>query len=246
MPVAIVTIAKALKNKREYEWRKALGELKNPSSKSFGGIAKEVYTSIKLSYDYLENEDLKEMFLLCSRMGHTYDASIQELFRYGLGLGLFENFSTVEEALCNVYASVDKLKAASLLLDAPKSEGSFHYDTLDNERFAMHDVVSDVAKSIASREQYVFTLIDSVVPRSWTNEDALRNCTSITLQNIGELPEDLQLLCPQLKFLYMKPKEPLTRIVDNFFAKMSRLQVIHLVEMDLWPLPTSLSCLKNL
>ncbi|KAL5783737.1 hypothetical protein ACOSP7_008766 [Xanthoceras sorbifolium] len=246
IPVAIVTIAKALKNKREYEWRRALGELKNPSSKSFGGIAKEVYTSIKLSYGYLENEDLKEMFLLCSRMGHTYDASIQELFRYGLGLGLFENFSTVEEALCNVYASVDKLKAASLLLDALKSEGSFHYDTLDNERFAMHDVVSDVAKSIASREQYVFTLIDSVVPRSWTNEDALRNCTSITLQNIGELPEDLQLLCPQLKFLYMKPKEPLTRIVDNFFAQMSRLQVLHLFEMDLWPLRTSLSCLKNL
>ncbi|KAL5836757.1 hypothetical protein ACOSQ3_013926 [Xanthoceras sorbifolium] len=83
MPVAIVTIAKALKEKGQNEWKNALRELKNLFSESFEGMAKEVYTSIKLSYDYLERKELKEIFLLCSRMGRTYDASVPDLFRYG-------------------------------------------------------------------------------------------------------------------------------------------------------------------
>ncbi|KAL5767223.1 hypothetical protein ACOSQ2_014006 [Xanthoceras sorbifolium] len=220
MPVAIVTIAKALKEKGQNEWKNALRELKNLSSESFEGMAKEVYTSIKLSYDYLERKELKEIFLLCSRMGRTYDASVPDLFRYGWGLGLFEKFNTMEEALSSVYVLVNTLKAASLLLNAPKSE--YTSRSPDSERFAMHDVVCDVARLIASRDSHVFTVIDDVIPRSWINENTLRKCTSITLHNIGELCEDLQLVCPKLKFLYIKPKESFSRIPDNFFYTDAR------------------------
>ncbi|KAK2640397.1 hypothetical protein Ddye_028192 [Dipteronia dyeriana] len=240
MPVAIVTLAEALKGQGQNEWRNALHELKNPSLKSFGGIAKEVYTSIKLSYDYLENEELKEIFLLCSCMGRTYDASVQDLFRYGLGLGLFENFNTLEKALCNVYVSVNKLKTTSLLLDAPKSLNIF--DPPASEKFAMHDIIYDVAKSIAN----VFTVMDVEIPQFWINENTLRNCTSITLYNIDELPEDLELVCPQLKLLYVKLKDSSLRIPDNFFTMMLGLQVLHLIEISLQPLPTSISCLLEL
>ncbi|KAL5825165.1 hypothetical protein ACOSQ3_021228 [Xanthoceras sorbifolium] len=247
MPIAIVTIARALKNKEECEWRKVLRELKNPSWERFEGITKEVYSSIQLSYNYLDTAELKEIFLLCSRMGRTYDASIRDLFRYGWGLGLFERFNTIEEALCNVYALVNTLKATSLLLDAPnKTEESAIYGIPDSEKFAMHDVVCVVARSIASRDQNVFTVIDDVIPRSWAKEDTLRNCTSITLHNINELPKDLVFVCPQLKFLYVKLKDSFTRIPDNFFTRMLGLQSLHLIEMDLRPVPTSLSCLVNL
>ncbi|KAL5845722.1 hypothetical protein ACOSQ3_009246 [Xanthoceras sorbifolium] len=244
MPIAIVTVARALKNKGQDEWKKALRELKNPSSESFEGITKEVYTSIQLSYNYLETKELKEIFLLCSRMGRTYDASVRDLFRYGWGLGLFDKFNTMEEALCSVYALVNTLKATSLLLNAPKNEYTDN-NPPDSERFAMHDVICGIARSIASRDQHVFTVIDDVIPQSWANENTLRNCTSITLHNIGELPEDLLLVCPKLKFLYVKPKKSFFRIPDNFFTRMSGLQVLHLVEMNLQALPTSFNCLVN-
>ncbi|KAL5836758.1 hypothetical protein ACOSQ3_013927 [Xanthoceras sorbifolium] len=150
----------------------------------------------------------------------------------------------MEEALSSVYVLVNTLKAASLLLNAPKSE--YTSRSPDSERFAMHDVVCDVARLIASRDSHVFTVIDDVIPRSWINENTLRKCTSITLHNIGELCEDLQLVCPKLKFLYIKPKESFSRIPDNFFTQMPGIQVLHLVEMDLQAIPTSLSCLANL
>ncbi|KAL5786635.1 hypothetical protein ACOSQ2_009027 [Xanthoceras sorbifolium] len=247
MPVAIVTVARALKEKGENEWKNALRELQTPSSESFEGITKKVYTSIQLSYNYLETKELKEIFLLCNRMGRTNDASVRDLFRYGWGLGLIEKFNTMEDALCNVYTSVNELKATSLLLAAPESKGFPTDDTPPNsERFAMHDVICDVARTIASRDQHVFTVIDNVIPRSWANENTLRKFTSITLHNIGKLPEDLPLVCPELKFLYVKPKKALSRIFDNFFERMSGLQVLHFVEMDLQALPTSLNCLVNL
>ncbi|KAL5853791.1 hypothetical protein ACOSQ3_008909 [Xanthoceras sorbifolium] len=247
MPVAIVTVVRALKEKGENEWKNALRELQTPSSESFEGITKKVYTSIQLSYNYLETKELKEIFLLCNRMGRTNDASVRDLFRYGWGLGLIDKFNTMEDALCNVYTSVNELKATSLLLAAPESKGFPTDDTPPNsERFAMHDVICDVARTIASRDQHVFTVIDNVIPRSWANENTLRKFTSITLHNIGKLPEDLPLVCPELKFLYVKPKKALSRIFDNFFERMSGLQVLHLVEMDLQALPTSLNCLVNL
>ncbi|KAK0599966.1 hypothetical protein LWI29_010265 [Acer saccharum] len=120
MPLAIVTIASALKDKEESTWSTALNELKNPSLEGFEEtMTREVYTCIKFSYDHLDTKELKEIFLLCSRMGRTYDASIRDLFMYGLGLGYFKRYNTLEEAQCKVEDLVKKLKGNSLLLDAP-------------------------------------------------------------------------------------------------------------------------------
>lgn len=245
MPVAIVTVAKALKDTwSKDEWKDALRRLNNTTSESFEGIAEEVYNSIRLSYDYLQ-EKLKKIFLLCSRLGCTYDASIQDLFRYGLGLGFFQDFDTVDDALCNLCALVNQLKAVSLLLDAPNIDKFFHR-TLGSERFAIHDVICDIARSIASKEQHVYTVLDDRIPRSLMNENKLKKCTSITLCNIGELPNNLELVCPNLEFLYVKPKDSWLRIPDNFFEGMSSLRVLHLIKLDLEPLPTTFSCLVNL
>ncbi|KAK0599820.1 hypothetical protein LWI29_008942 [Acer saccharum] len=185
IPLAIVVIAEALKNKGPEDWKNALRELKQPflvsfdqDLKSFEGDLAKVYKSIELSYQILKTE-LQQIFLLCSRMGRTHDASIRDLLRYGFGLGYFEKFNTTEEALCKVYALVNELKATSLLLGAPNSQ-----------EFSVHDVVCHTARIMASREN-VFTVIDDVIPRFLKNEDTLSICTSLTLHNYGELAEDL-------------------------------------------------------
>ncbi|KAK0602933.1 hypothetical protein LWI29_038372 [Acer saccharum] len=76
-------------------------------------------------------------------MGCHYDASIRDLFRYGLGLGFFKRSNTLEKAQCRVEDLVKKLKDNSLLLDAPNETSESHYSISDSERFAMHDVICD-------------------------------------------------------------------------------------------------------
>ncbi|KAL5824050.1 hypothetical protein ACOSQ4_021950 [Xanthoceras sorbifolium] len=73
----------------------------------------------------------------------------------------------------------------------------------------------------------------------------MKNCTSILLHDIIELPNK-ELDCPLLKFLYMKGKNEYSKIPDNFFIGMVNLRVLHLMNMELSPLPTSLRCLVNL
>ncbi|KAL5825716.1 hypothetical protein ACOSQ3_021779 [Xanthoceras sorbifolium] len=228
LPIAIVTIANALKNKQACEWENALLELQRPSSESLDeSVTQEAYSCIQLSYNHLNSDELKSTFMLCSTMVFTSDASIENLLRYGMGLNLFKRIKTMEEARHRVNTLVQKLKDSSLLLD-----------TLDNNRFSMHDVVRDVGRSIGLRDRRIFVLQDL------TEKSTLKNCTSITLHRISELPYELD--CPHLKVFYMKPMTQFPKIPEIFFKGMPNLEVLHLINMDLSPLPASLDLLVNL
>lgn len=52
LPIAIVTMAKALANKEKHIWEDALDQLKNSSINSLLGMQAYVYSSIKLSYNF--------------------------------------------------------------------------------------------------------------------------------------------------------------------------------------------------
>ncbi|KAL5751618.1 hypothetical protein ACOSQ2_022125 [Xanthoceras sorbifolium] len=228
LPIAIVTIAKALKNKQACEWENALLELQRPSSESLDeSVTQEAYSCIQLSYNHLNTDELKSTFMLCSTMIFTSHASIENLLRYGMGLNLFKRIKTMEEARHRVNTLVQKLKDSSLLLD-----------TLDNNTFSMHDVVRDVGRSISLRDRRIFVLQDL------TEKSTLKNCTSITLHSISELPHELD--CPYLRFFHMEPMTRFTKIPENFFKGMPNLEVLHLIAMDLSPLPASLDLLVNL
>lgn len=151
MPIAINAVAQALKKKesRDY-WKNAWDRLNNPSPESIEGMMKEVYESILLSFNFL-SPHLQKIFLLCSRMTHTYNCAIRDLFRYGLGLGYLANFRTLDEGLSYVYSSVKELKAASLLVDPPESFNS----TPASESFGIHDVICYFARSKASKDLHV-------------------------------------------------------------------------------------------
>ncbi|TXG66098.1 hypothetical protein EZV62_007373 [Acer yangbiense] len=234
LPIAIVTIAKALRNKNEFEWRNALQELKKPSSRTLEGVAGEAYSCIEFSYNQLKDEELRSIFLLCSTMVYTYGASIGDLMKYGMGLRIFKGIDRIKEARDRVDTLVRKLKDASLLLDTP-----------NNGSFSMHDVVRDVGRLIASRNQHAVIVMDDNVRRDWDDADTLKTSTRIFLHNISELPKELE--CQHLEFLYMQTKGyGALEIPDNFFTKMSKLRVLHLVGFDLLSLPTSLCLLVNL
>ncbi|KAK2643965.1 hypothetical protein Ddye_019160 [Dipteronia dyeriana] len=232
--VAIITVAKALKNKQQCEWNVALVELRDPSylENVEGSVVKKAYMSIQLSYKHLESEELKSTFLLCSIMGRTHDASIEELLRYAVGLRLFKVGNTMEDLRDKAKTFVRKLKDSSLLLGTP-----------DTETFSIHDVIRDVGRWIARKDEHKVTVTNGI-PRQWEGENILQNCTSITLHDILELPKPLE--CPQLQFFYMKTKTPFIQVPDNFFKGMPNLIVLHLIQMNLSPLPASFRLLKKL
>ncbi|KAH9754872.1 putative disease resistance protein [Citrus sinensis] len=236
LPIAIVTIARALRNKNTFEWKNALRELTRPSSSSFSGVPAEAYKSIELSYNHLEGEELKSTFLLCCLMDFIENPSVLYLLSYGMGLGLFKGTHTMEEARDRALTLVDKLKNSCLLLDGPESE-----------YFSVHDVVRDVAISIASRDQHSIAVNNiEAPPRELLDRDTLKNCTAISLHNckIGELVDGLE--CPRLKFFHISPREGFIKIPDNFFTRLTELRVLDFTEMHLLSLPSSLHLLVNL
>ncbi|CAK7340800.1 unnamed protein product [Dovyalis caffra] len=231
LPVAIVTVAKALKNKRLSEWKDALRELKRPSPRNFTGVQAEAYSAIELSYKHLGSEELKSIFLISSRMG--YNASIQDLLKYSMGSGLFSDVATIEEVRDKVNSLLYKLKTSSLLLDGDTSN-----------QFSIHDVVRDVAISIAFRDHNVFVRSDEVELK-WHYKDSLESHAEIWLHgnSIG-LPEDLQY--PLLKVFNMNSEDPSLEIPESIFRGMQKLKVLGLTNLSFPSLHSSLHFLKNL
>ncbi|KAK9206191.1 hypothetical protein WN943_016464 [Citrus x changshan-huyou] len=232
LPIAIVTLAKSLRNKSSVStWKDALRQLKSPSPWNFKGVLAKPYSAIELSYNYLREEELKQLFLQCSLMGSP-QALMQDLLKYAIGLGILKGVSTVEEARDKVNTLVDQLKDACLLLDRTNSYW-----------FSMHDVVRDVALSIASRDYHVFTMRNEGDPRQRPD----KKCSRISLydNNISEIPQGWE--CPQLEFFWISaPEDSPLKIPDNVFIGMPKLKVLDFTRMRLLTLPSSIHLLTDL
>ncbi|XP_057991823.1 uncharacterized protein LOC110643234 isoform X3 [Hevea brasiliensis] len=235
LPVLIVTVAGALKNRDLNEWNVALEELSKVDNE---GIQSKVYATLKLSYNHLASEELKSFFLLCAQIAQS-DIQIGDLLLYSMGLDLLRSKDTVEYARNRVYKLVRDLKASCLLLDGDR-----------NGSLKMHDVVRDTALDIASKSQHPFTFRDVVETKEWPNRD-FRSCSRIALPSceIHELPERLE--CPKLELLVLgrgsiHSKGPDLNISDIFFEGITKLKVLHFTGMFLRSLPPSLGYLINL
>ncbi|GKV47776.1 hypothetical protein SLEP1_g54641 [Rubroshorea leprosula] len=224
-------MAKALKNKKPYEWRDALRKLRKPSSENFHGISAIVYSAIEFSYSHLDSEKLKKTFLLCCLMGHM--AAIQDLLKYGVGLGLFAN--TIEEARDEVLTLIRQLRASSLLID-----------DCGNDYFDMHDLIYDVAVSIASRDHHGLLLTGDHEPKEWSDMETKKDFKWIWLQkaNINELPDEFE--SPQLTLFSLVNNDPSLKILSDFFKGIQRLKVLNLTYMHMSSLPSSICLLQNL
>ncbi|MBA0803556.1 hypothetical protein Gohar_013750, partial [Gossypium harknessii] len=233
LPIAIATVAKALKHKENlHEWEDALEQLK-PSEINFRRVPSAVYSAIEMSYKYLKTEDLKSVFLLCSIMGHN--AAIEDLLKYCTGLGLFHGLDTIQKVRNRVLTLVSELEDSSLLLAGSTPEC-----------FDMHDVVCDVAISIASRDRGWLALGKEDVFEGWSDVETMRNYNLISLQHtkVSELPDELE--CPNLTFFAMVNRNSCLKIPNNFFKGMKRLKVLSLEKVNLSSLPSSIESLRSL
>ncbi|KAF3633257.1 putative disease resistance protein-like [Capsicum annuum] len=146
LPLAIVTVAGALKGKATPSWEAALKQLQDAEPRNISGMDIEVYKHLKLSYDFLESHKVRYLFLLCSLFQEDSDIWTGELLRYGVGLHIFSKTAKdMKHARDMVCLLLETLRDSFLL-----SQGS------DKDYVKMHDVVRDVAIDIASEGDHIF------------------------------------------------------------------------------------------
>ncbi|XP_028064727.1 disease resistance protein At4g27190-like [Camellia sinensis] len=242
LPIAIVTVARALKGKDEQSWNSALLQLRKSMVKNIREVEEIVFKSLELSYNFLGSREIKECFLLCSLYAEDFNIPIEDLVRYGVGIEMFEAIDSVKEARDRVHAFVDDLKKGYLLMDS-EQEGCVK----------IHDVVRDVAISIASREEHSFMVRCDEALKEWPEKERHKNYSVISLQCTGmsKLPDNLEF--PKLHLLRLEDNygynyaSELPNLPDSFYGGMKELKALSMLNVYIeGSLPTSLRWLTNL
>ncbi|KAI9112146.1 hypothetical protein K1719_016669 [Acacia pycnantha] len=189
--VLIVTVARALKNKDDIDsWKDALNQLKTIDGEGMSG---KIYSTLEFSYNYLDGDDVKALFLLCGSIGPQIQ--VEHLLKCVMGLGIFKHINTPKDARLKLHRLIGSLKASCLLLEDNS-----------NMKVEMHDIVHEVAVAITSRDQHVFIIGEGDELKKWPFDEFLQRCTQIILDgcHIPKLPERLE--CPNTKFFYLSNK----------------------------------------
>ncbi|XP_021826661.1 disease resistance protein At4g27190-like isoform X1 [Prunus avium] len=238
LPVLVVAVARSLRSASTLEeWRVALRGFKSFDEQ---GLAKSAYLALEWSYNQLDGNELKRVFLLCGIIaGGSCIIFLSDLLKYAMGLSLVKNVDTVEEARDKLISLLKKLiKDYCLLLDIN-----------DDGDFRMHELVRDVAIGIAFKDKYVIAKAYGDELKEWPDRDSLKKCTAISLKSckIPRLPE-VPWVCPELRFIVLENHniDDSLEIPGNYFEGMKELKVLDATRLRIPSLPPSLQSLTNL
>ncbi|KAF7816253.1 putative disease resistance protein [Senna tora] len=218
LPIAIVTVGSSLRGRSFEEWELALSRLEDSEPMDIPKGLRSPYACLKLSYDNLTNEIAKTLFLLCSIFPEDYEIKVEDLVRFGKGLGPVGTRGITDKARKEMHAAVNILVDSCLLLH------------LDNRRgcVKMHDMVRDVALWIASQKGQSILVEMGMNPRILVENETVRDKTAISLWDLknGQLPVD-QLNFPMLEILLLHSKSDSGfEIPDTYFEGMKMLKTL--------------------
>ncbi|KAI4356768.1 hypothetical protein L6164_000762 [Bauhinia variegata] len=231
LPVLIITVAKALRNKELYAWKDALKRLEGFDKQ---GMHQKVYSAVELSYTNLESEEIQSFFLLIALGGRSHFAKY-DLLIYCVGQGMFKDVETLEDARNRLHTFTNHLKEKSLLIED------------DKIWVVIHDLVREGAVSLATQDQTAFTTKLFSELKEWPERDRLHKCKQIFINwcYLPPLPEKLE--CPELQVLELDSKFSYLQMPDSFFDETRNLKVLGIAGIDCTlKLPTSLGFLKKL
>ncbi|KAI4356749.1 hypothetical protein L6164_000742 [Bauhinia variegata] len=230
LPILIVPLAKALRNKDVYAWKDALTKLESFDKQ---GVHQKLHSAVELSYNNLESEE-KSLFLLIALQGRYYLYKY-DLLIFSVGLSIFEGVKTLEDARNRLHTLTNELKDKSLLIE-------------DAKRWvAIHDVFRKAAVSLATKDKTVFSLKVYSELEEWPGWDDLQKCKQIFLPwcYMPPLPEKLE--SPELEVLALENPGSYMPMTDSFFEETRNLKVLDICGMDCTPKPpTSLVFLQKL
>ncbi|XP_042482271.1 putative disease resistance protein At4g10780 [Macadamia integrifolia] len=210
------------------------------SATELRGMKDKVLVPLKFSFDRLEDDMLRNIFLYCNCFTEDYSIMENEILNYYIGEGLVDRLNSLTAAMNKGESLIGSLKIACMLEDG-ESEGSVR----------MHDMMRELALWITSSElnsssKFLIRNGESFKEAPQANE--WLDATQISLMDtqIEELPE-LGERCQKLTTLLLRRNRILTVPPTNFLQHMDHLSVLDLSHTyTLEYLPRSLSCLVNL
>ncbi|XP_042405156.1 disease resistance protein RPS2-like [Zingiber officinale] len=144
VPLALITVGKVVSAKRSIEaWNDVLKQLKKSHLPKVTGMKERdpMLAAFKLSYDNLEDDNMRARLLCCSLWPEDFEIHKDELIQCWIGLGLIDEFDSINEAFDRGHSHIETLASASLL------------ELIDEETtimVKMHDVIRDMALWISS------------------------------------------------------------------------------------------------
>ncbi|RWR72047.1 putative disease resistance protein [Cinnamomum micranthum f. kanehirae] len=132
LPLAIIVVGSSLRKISDIVvWKNTLRELQKSQCEA---MDEPVFRCLRFSYDMLQNEWRRKLFLFCSLYPEDFEISITELAEYCWVEGYIHGVGSIEEARDKGHCMAIDLIDASLL------------ERCDKERCVkMHDVVRDFA-----------------------------------------------------------------------------------------------------
>ncbi|CAN6295738.1 unnamed protein product [Urochloa humidicola] len=148
LPLALVTVGRAMSNKRTPdEWADALDALKASQFSSTPGSDKGTHALVKFCYDNLESDTVRECFLTCALWPEDHNISKDELVQSWIGLGLLPDLGDDIDEAHRFGHSVIAILEATLLLE-PGDNHRYNMSPSDTH-VRLHDVVRDAALRLA-------------------------------------------------------------------------------------------------
>ncbi|KAI9088250.1 hypothetical protein K1719_029971 [Acacia pycnantha] len=220
VPVAIVALARALKNQPISVWKDALKTLEDHG---LDQNLEEAYKCLKLSYDNLKSQKAKELLLISSLFPEDFEIPIKLLIKTGIGLGSFnEKYHLIRN---EVHGAIMELIHSSLLLND------------EEECVKMHDLVREVALWIGEND--IQSLLDLEKP--------IKGNLRYFFCKTNKFPDEID--GNKLEYLSIFLDDPRGfNVTDTFFKKMTSIKVLILANDGRGPtlsLTNSLQPLKS-
>ncbi|WOH07365.1 hypothetical protein DCAR_0726795 [Daucus carota subsp. sativus] len=230
LPLLIHAVGKALTGKPQISWKDALVQLEKGKFEKIVGVDPQVYACIKLSIDNLRDDDAKSCLFLCSLFPEDDEIDMKMLIQLATGSQL------IPDGEPRVLAMVHYLKVSSLLLDC-----GVDYIT------KVHDIIRDVARSIASTDSK-YALLQVTCNSGYFPSDA-SYCTGKFLRLDAET-DDVHFkereVCPDLHTLWLQCNNHPQQFSGGFYKMFVNLNFLMLQKVNISLKQFSLQPLDNL
>ncbi|XP_042518635.1 disease resistance protein RPS2-like [Macadamia integrifolia] len=243
LPLAIVIVAHAMAKRHGVEmWENALREMKQ-SDKDLRGMIDEVLLPLKFSYDSLENEMFKSLFLYCACFPEDYNirGDLDDMLNYWVGEVIVDQLGSLKASRDKFEDLIQSLKISCMLEDG-EEKGSVR----------VHSIMRDLALWITSSEysdssikflnRTGISVKEAPKAHEWVNASRI-SLIDTQIKKFPELGEACQKLTA---FLFRENKHFSVIPQTNFLQHMGHLRVLDLSSQNLASFPNSLSCLVNI
>ncbi|KAF7849115.1 hypothetical protein BT93_L1233 [Corymbia citriodora subsp. variegata] len=230
MPFLVVAMAKRLRKAELSVWEDTLDKIEQYRDKENKDL---IDGMLRYSYDELEGE-VKSLLQLCVVYGIS-KPSLENLMRYGFGLGLFQGVNSIEKARKRLSSHICTLQDFSLLLDSENVDG-----------LKIHDLVRDFVATTSLRDHPLLVLKNEVKSVIELPKDKPSNYMAICFPYVDmeELPQNLN--CPELRIFLLFTNNESLHVPDSLFNSMRKLMVLNLSGVNLTRSPLPFQLLENL